>query len=99
LRERLCEDAEFDTYQMLEAGVPQYRQWCDSTAGRHILVAVARYIVADSRTERAQLRTATVARRLSLVARPCMRTRETATPKAPSDTHQMVILRLASRGP
>ena len=62
----LREDAEFHTYQMLEAGMQQYRQWGDSTAGRHILVAVARYIAAHSPTERAQLQTAMVARRLSL---------------------------------
>jgi nitrite reductase/ring-hydroxylating ferredoxin subunit len=62
----LREDAEFHTYQMLEAGVQQYEQWADSTAGHHILIAVARYIAAHSPTERAQLQTATVARRLSL---------------------------------
>jgi nitrite reductase/ring-hydroxylating ferredoxin subunit len=61
----LREDAEFHTYQMLEAGVQQYRQWGDSAAGRHILIAVARYIAAHSPTERAQLQTAIVARRLS----------------------------------
>ena len=62
----LREDAELHTYQMLEAGVQQYWQWGDSAAGRHILIAVARYIAAHSPTERAQLQTATVARRLSL---------------------------------
>jgi hypothetical protein len=62
----LREDAQLHTYQMLEAGVQQYRQWGDSAAGRHILIAVARYIAAHSPTERAQLQTATVARRLSL---------------------------------
>jgi nitrite reductase/ring-hydroxylating ferredoxin subunit len=62
----LREDAEFHTYQMLEAGVQQYRQWGESAAGRHILIAVARYIAAHSPTERAQLQTAMVARRLSL---------------------------------
>jgi len=61
----LREDAEFHTFQMLEAGVRQYRQWGESAAGRHILTAVARYIAAHSPTERAQLQTATVARRLS----------------------------------
>ena len=61
----LREDAEFHTYQMLEAGVQQYRQWGESAAGRHILIAVARYIAAHSPTERAQLQTAMVARRLS----------------------------------
>jgi nitrite reductase/ring-hydroxylating ferredoxin subunit len=62
----LREDAEFHTYQMLEAGVQQYQQWGESAAGRHILIAVARYIAAHSPTERAQLQTAIVARRLSL---------------------------------
>jgi nitrite reductase/ring-hydroxylating ferredoxin subunit len=62
----LREDSEFHTYQMLEAGVRQYRQWGESTAGRHILIAVARYVAAHSPTERAQLQTAMVARRLSL---------------------------------
>jgi hypothetical protein len=62
----LREDAEFHTYQMLEAGVQQYRQSGESTAGRHILIAVARYIAAHSPTDRAQLQTALVARRLSL---------------------------------
>jgi len=62
----LREDAEFHTYQMLEAGVQQYWQWGDSAPGRHILIAVARYIAAHSPTERAQLQTAMVARRLNL---------------------------------
>jgi hypothetical protein len=61
----LREDAEFHTYQMLEAGVQQYREWGESAAGRHILIAVARYVAAHSPTERAQLQTAMVARRLS----------------------------------
>ena len=50
---------------MLEAGVQQYRQLGERPAGHHILIAVARYIAAHSPTERAQLQTATVARRLS----------------------------------
>ncbi|MGA7371968.1 MAG: Rieske (2Fe-2S) protein, partial [Methyloceanibacter sp.] len=65
-RATLREDAEFHTYQMLEAGVQQYRQWRGSAAGHQILIAVARYIAAHSPTERAQLQTAMVARRLSL---------------------------------
>jgi hypothetical protein len=64
-RATLREDAEFHTYQMLEAGVQQYRQWRGSAAGHQILIAVARYIAAHSPTERAQLQTAMVARRLS----------------------------------
>ena len=62
----LREDADFHTYQMLEAGVRQYREWGGGDEGRHILVAVARYLAAHSPTERAQLQTAMVARRLSL---------------------------------
>jgi hypothetical protein len=62
----LREDSEFHTYQMLEAGVQQYRQWGESAAGRRILISVARYLAAHSPTERAQLQTAMVARRLSL---------------------------------
>jgi nitrite reductase/ring-hydroxylating ferredoxin subunit len=62
----LREDADFHTYQMLEAGVRQYQEWGDSDEGRHILIAVARYLAAHSPTERAQLQTAMVARRLSL---------------------------------
>jgi hypothetical protein len=61
----LREDAEFHTYQMLEAGVQQYRESGESAAGRQILIAVARYIAVHSPTERAQLQTAMVARRLS----------------------------------
>jgi hypothetical protein len=62
----LREDAEFHTYQMLEAGVRQYREWgASGTEGGHILIAVARYLAAHSPTERAQLQTADVARRLS----------------------------------
>ena len=62
----LREDADFHAYQMLEAGVRQYREWGGGEEGRHILIAVARYLAAHSPTERAQLQTAMVARRLSL---------------------------------
>ena len=61
----LREDAEFHTYQMLEAGIRQYREWGASAEGNHILIAVARYLAAHSPTERAQLQTADVARRLT----------------------------------
>ena len=61
----LREDSESHTYQMLEAGVQQCREPGESAVGRQILIAVARYIAAHSPTERAQLQTAMVARRLS----------------------------------
>jgi hypothetical protein len=55
----LREDAGFHAYQMLEAGVRQFAMWGDTHEGRHILIAVARYLAAHSPTERAVLQTAT----------------------------------------
>ena len=63
-RALLREDASFHAYQMLEAGVRQYAVWGDTDEGRHILIAVARYLAAHSPTERAALHTADIARRL-----------------------------------
>jgi nitrite reductase/ring-hydroxylating ferredoxin subunit len=60
----LREDAGFHAYQMLEAGVRQFGAWGDTDEGRHILIAVARYLAAHSPTERASLQTADIARRL-----------------------------------
>jgi nitrite reductase/ring-hydroxylating ferredoxin subunit len=64
-RALLREDAGFHAYQMLEAGVCQFTEWRDTDAGRHILVAVARYLAAHSPTERAMLQTADIASRLA----------------------------------
>jgi hypothetical protein len=60
----LREDADFHAYQTLEAGVRQFTAWGDTDEGRHILIAVARYLAAYSPTERAALQTADIARRL-----------------------------------
>jgi len=60
----LREDAGFHAYQMLEAGVRQFAAWGDTGEGRHILIAVTRYLAAHSPTERAALQTADIARRL-----------------------------------
>jgi hypothetical protein len=60
----LREDAGFHAYQMLEAGVRQFTAWGDTDEGRHILIAVARYLAAHSPTERAALQTADIAQRL-----------------------------------
>jgi len=60
----LREDAGFHTYQMLEAGVRQFSEWGNGDQGRHILIAVARYLAAHWPTERALLQTADIARRL-----------------------------------
>jgi nitrite reductase/ring-hydroxylating ferredoxin subunit len=62
-RALLREDAGFHAYQMVEAGMRQFREWGDDTARRHILIAVARYLAAHSPTERAALQTAIIARR------------------------------------
>jgi nitrite reductase/ring-hydroxylating ferredoxin subunit len=60
----LREDAGFHAYQMLEAGVRQFRGWGAGDQGRHILVAVGRYLAAHFPTARAHLQTADIARRL-----------------------------------
>src|SRR5271166_3878493 len=60
----LREDAGFHAYQTLEAGVRQFALWGDTDEGRHILIAVARYLAAHSPTERAALQTADIAQRL-----------------------------------
>jgi nitrite reductase/ring-hydroxylating ferredoxin subunit len=60
----LREDAGFHAYQMLEAGVRQFREWGAGDQGRHILIAVARYLAAHFPTARAHLQTADIARRL-----------------------------------
>ena len=60
----LREDAGFHAYQMLEAGVRQFAEWGNTDQGRHILIAVARYLAAHSPTERAALQTADIAQRL-----------------------------------
>jgi len=60
----LREDAGFHAYQLLEAGVRQFREWGVGDQGRHILIAVARYLAAHFPTARAQLQTADIARRL-----------------------------------
>jgi hypothetical protein len=59
----LREDVGFHAYQMLEARVRQFGAWGDTDEGRHILIAVARYLAAHSPTQRASLQTADIARR------------------------------------
>lgn len=60
----LREDAEFHTFQMLEAGLRQYEVWKGTPRANHILIAVARYLGAHSPTERARYQTARIALRL-----------------------------------
>ena len=54
----LREDAGFHAYQALDAGVRQFGELGNTDEGRHILIAVARYLAAHSPTERAELQTA-----------------------------------------
>ncbi|MGQ0653741.1 MAG: Rieske (2Fe-2S) protein [Betaproteobacteria bacterium] len=61
----LREDAGFHAYQMLEAATGQFRHWGNGPEGRRTLVASARYLAAHSPTERGELQTATVARKLA----------------------------------
>ena len=63
-RALLREDAGFHAYQMLDAGVRQFGEWGNTDEGRHILIAVARYLAAHSPRERAELQTADIAQRL-----------------------------------
>jgi hypothetical protein len=60
----LREDAGFHAFQMLEAGVRQYEEWGATDQGRHVLIAVARYLAAHAPTERSAFQTADIARRL-----------------------------------
>jgi hypothetical protein len=61
------EDAEFHSYQMLEAGFRQYNLLRRErpVEARHVLIAVARYLAAHSPTSRAMLQTARNAMRLA----------------------------------
>jgi nitrite reductase/ring-hydroxylating ferredoxin subunit len=63
-RALLREDAGFHAYQALDAGVRQFGEWGNTDEGRHILIAVVRYLAAHSPTERAELQTADMAQRL-----------------------------------
>jgi hypothetical protein len=61
----LREDADFHTYQLVEAGARQFAAWPPGEERNAILIALARYLAAHSPTDRAQLQTALVARRLA----------------------------------
>jgi hypothetical protein len=60
----LREDAEFHTYQMVEAGFRQYGRLQGTDDGRIVLIAVARYLAAHSPTARATGQTYQTALRL-----------------------------------
>jgi len=48
----------------LEAGVRQFHEWGNCDQGRHILIAVVRYLAAHFPTQRALLQTTDIASRL-----------------------------------
>ncbi len=60
----LREDADFHTFQMLEAGVRQWQEWGNCHEGHLILIATARYIAAHAPTQRASEQTFRIAWRL-----------------------------------
>ena len=64
VRAVMREDAEFHTYQMLEAAVRQFEQWRGTEQGDDILIAAARYIAAHAPTQREMLQTAEIVTRL-----------------------------------
>lgn len=58
------EDAEFHSYQMLEAAIRQFSERSDEQERRHVLVAAARYLAAHAPTQRSMLQTLKIALRL-----------------------------------
>lgn len=60
----LREDAEFHTFQMLEAAIRQYEQMSDQPRARDFFIAATRYLAAHSPTDRARQQTARIALRL-----------------------------------
>ncbi|HEV2972935.1 MAG TPA: Rieske (2Fe-2S) protein [Pirellulales bacterium] len=58
------EDADFHSFQVLEAAVRQYERWPNGSERDHFLIAAARFLAAHSPTQRTQLQTAEVALRL-----------------------------------
>lgn len=61
----LREDAEFHSFQMLEAGIRQYEELNCSTEAYTVLIGVARYLAAHAPTQRTLNQTAQIALRLS----------------------------------
>jgi nitrite reductase/ring-hydroxylating ferredoxin subunit len=61
----LREDAEFHSFQMLEAGIRQYEELRGTEEGRRVLIAVVRYLAAHAPTQRALNQTVQIAMRLS----------------------------------
>ncbi|MBI4551131.1 MAG: Rieske (2Fe-2S) protein [Candidatus Latescibacteria bacterium] len=61
----LREDAEFHSFQMLEAGLRQYEELKGTAESEHVLIAAARYLAAHAPTQRTLNQTARIAMRLN----------------------------------
>ena len=60
----LREDSEFHSFQLIDAGFQQYKARRGTDAGRHVLIAVARFLAAHAPTARAVGQTYQIALRL-----------------------------------
>ena len=60
----LREDSEFHSFQLIDAGFQQYQARQGTDAGRHVLIAVARFLAAHAPTPRAVSQTYQIALRL-----------------------------------
>ncbi len=58
------EDAEFHSFQMLEAAIRQHGERTDAGQQRILMVAAARYLAAKAPTQRELLQTLQIAQRL-----------------------------------
>ncbi len=63
-RAMLNEDAGFHSFQIVDAGLSQYRQRRGTASGRHVLIGMARYLAAHAPTSRAVGQTYQIALRL-----------------------------------
>ena len=63
-RAMLNEDAGFHSFQIVDAGLSQYRQRRGTPSGRHVLIGMARYLAAHAPTSRAVGQTYQIALRL-----------------------------------
>ena len=60
----LAEDAGFHSFQIVDAGLGQYRERLGTESGRHVLIGMARYLAAHAPTSRAVGQTYQIALRL-----------------------------------
>ena len=60
----LAEDAGFHSFQIVDAGLGQYRERRGTESGRHVLIGMARYLAAHAPTSRAVGQTYQIALRL-----------------------------------